>query len=378
MKSRRILFIVPEYPPYATGGGGVAFAALARSFASLGHQVIVVAGNQEGRSYEHEQDGILVRWISLMRFPKQPAFLSGYLPPYNMRRFFLSLSLAKESDIVHIHGVGLPFCDLAALFLRSRGVPYYLTNHGYPHRPSDAFMPLRSAFECYEWAIVKAAVAGAKRISAVSDFCANDGPLCLSDIAVIGNGIEDDVLCNDTLDAAPAHSSQELLFVGRLQADKGILLLIEALAHVPHMFLRIMGADFGAKADALVLAERLGIIERVSFVGRQTQENVFTAMRSVQAVVFPSLNEPFGLVGLEAMANGALLVTSDEGGMRSYADESTALLFRHRDVMDLARVLRRLPLEPERDRALRSAARKRATEMTWPHIARRYLSWYQE
>ena len=38
----KILLIVPEYPPYSIGGGGVVYEALAKTYRKMGHKVVVI------------------------------------------------------------------------------------------------------------------------------------------------------------------------------------------------------------------------------------------------------------------------------------------------------------------------------------------------
>ena len=369
-----ILFVVPEFPPYADGGGGVAFHALTQALSARGHTVSVFTGNPKGFHYSDRLSDIYVKGFPLVCFPHQPKYLEGYLPTWDLRFFSSLISAAKNHDMVHIHGMGLPFCDFAALWLRAHGIGYMLTNHGYPHRPGRTGGLVQSAFQQYEKYVVQRVVSGASKCSAVSTYCAQDGPLCCREVKIILNGISSEILNLDEL--TDIYEKRNLLFVGRLQEDKGILLLIEAMQSAPDWSLSVIGPDAGALSVCAELVEKYRLGGRIFFEGRLDRARVQEAMRDAYAVVMPSYNEPFGLVGLEAMANGTLLITSDEGGGRSYADADNALLFKCGNLESLCGSIKSLPLDPGVDKRLRHKGRITAQSMIWDNIAAQYEAWY--
>ena len=113
--------------------------------------------------------------------------------------------------------------------------------------------------------------------------------------------------------------SRDLLFIGRLVRDKGVDDLIRALAAV-----RMAGFDIGAviagdggELGALTaLARELGLAEKVRFVGPKQNKEVMDLMNSHQLLVVPSKwNEPIGIVALEAIACGCVVIGSEGGGL---------------------------------------------------------------
>ena len=112
----------------------------------------------------------------------------------------------------------------------------------------------------------------------------------------------------------------ELLFVGRLVSDKGADLLLDALALLAgrgqHHRLTVIGE--GPERGPLEgQAERLGLSARVHFSGLVQGEELVRAMNGHRVLVVPSrYREPFGIVALEGIACGCVVVGSEGGGLK--------------------------------------------------------------
>lgn len=124
-----------------------------------------------------------------------------------------------------------------------------------------------------------------------------------------------------TIPAAPA-ASREILFVGRLVRSKGVDLLLDALAHV-HRSWRAVIAGAGPELAALKQrAAASGQGDRVAFPGWLTGQALSNAYSRAEIVVLPSRwPEPFGIVGLEALAHGRAVVAFNVGGIPEWLEE---------------------------------------------------------
>lgn len=122
--------------------------------------------------------------------------------------------------------------------------------------------------------------------------------------------------------------SRAVLFVGRASYEKGIEVLLEAMALLPSPWKLILvtGGEYMAKVRAKIAA--LGLAGRVELPGILSYEDTRLCYARADVVAFPSVwTESFGLVGLEAMANGKPVVAFDTGGVPDWlADGETGFL----------------------------------------------------
>jgi glycosyltransferase involved in cell wall biosynthesis len=138
-----------------------------------------------------------------------------------------------------------------------------------------------------------------------------------------------------------------LLYAGRVVADKGVDIAVGALAHLPgEATLTIAGPD-GSAQDAAALAGqigRLGLGDRIERRPALDRAALARAYAQADVVLFPSRwAEPWGLVGLEAMAVGTPVVASGTGGSAEYLrDGDNALVVGAPDPVAWAAAVRRL------------------------------------
>lgn len=175
--------------------------------------------------------------------------------------------------------------------------------------------------------------------------------------------------------------SDRLLFVGRLDREKGIQVLLEACRRltVPYR-LRIIGAANVDQNDRVVMSmlrepSLASHCELMAPTRRHTELSAHYAAAAI--VVVPSLwGDPSPLVRLEAMAHGRPVVGFDSGGVASAIEhEVTGLLVPRGDVQALAGALENLLRNPGRARAMGSAGRRHAESRLSPsQHAKHFLS----
>jgi glycogen synthase len=111
----------------------------------------------------------------------------------------------------------------------------------------------------------------------------------------------------------------ELVFVGRLVSDKGVRVLLDALALLADKGQRIGLTVIGEGPEAPALRDHalsLGIAQQVAFVGRRVGAELVQVLNAHQILVVPSVwEEPFGVVALEAMACGCVPLVTRSGGL---------------------------------------------------------------
>lgn len=186
-------------------------------------------------------------------------------------------------------------------------------------------------------------------------------------IEVIPNGIE-----LDRYTPAPDDRRAErptILFVGRLKRYKRIDLVLRALPTLVDSGVDvqlIVVGDGDQRAALEAQAGRLGIAERVEFVGYVSEDEKVAHLRRAWLHVLVSSKEGWGISIVEAAACGTPTVASDSPGLReSVVDGETGLLVPPGDVPALAEALRALLGDSERRREMARAARRFAEGFSW-------------
>lgn len=114
----------------------------------------------------------------------------------------------------------------------------------------------------------------------------------------------------------PFNRSRIILYAGRLTAEKGLRHLIEALAMVTTEWRLVVAGDGPERERCRALAQRLGIAEKMQFVGWLNDAAMSAMFQVCTLVAFPSLwPEPFGRIGPEAYLHGKPVVAYATGGI---------------------------------------------------------------
>jgi glycosyltransferase involved in cell wall biosynthesis len=179
------------------------------------------------------------------------------------------------------------------------------------------------------------------------------------EVRVIGSGVEVPPSVAD--EAQPP----EVLYAGRLSAEKGILDLLAA-------------SDNGMK---LTIAGDGPLRDRVpGALGFVSHDKLGPLYDRAAVVAVPSHREGFGVVCAEAMAHGRPVVAGAVGGLLDLVvHEETGLLVPPRDVEALRAALHRLLDDDELRARLGANARRRAEEkLSWDHVTDLTLQAYEE
>jgi glycosyltransferase involved in cell wall biosynthesis len=356
------------------GGQEFVVDALARQFASLGHEVVVLAPRPRPP------------WrIDDAKFPyrveRHPRFISTRRL-VNWYSFWLRRCHRRHRfDVLHCHGV-YPPGYLAAMCRNSLGVPTVITSHGGDIREGNVRLTRPVLVERYVQALE-----GTDVLVAISRFtresllrlCPN--PRTMVDIP---NGVDLEPFASAagrpaSLDAA-IRPGEYLLFLGRLKHRKGVDVLLEALALVPSSgSVQLVVAGDGEERSTLeALAARWGLQHRVRFVSAVFGPEKTYLLQNALATVIPSrLADAFPLVVLESFAAGVPVVGSRVPGLEDLIEEGkTGWQVPPESPRDLAQVLARLLNSPDLLRSLSPAVRAKAAEFSWPAIAHRHLHLY--
>ena len=110
-----------------------------------------------------------------------------------------------------------------------------------------------------------------------------------------------------------------VLFLGRLDAKKGLDILVEAFSEAlrfeSQAHLIIAGPDYGMRKQVEAWVEERGLRERTTLVGMITGADKLALLADSDLFVLPSQTESFGISVIEAMACGLPVVISDQVGV---------------------------------------------------------------
>ena len=182
-------------------------------------------------------------------------------------------------------------------------------------------------------------------------------------------------LLRDRLKLDPA--APFFLNVGAVQVRKNLKNLLLALQPLRDMHLVIAGNDgYGAK-EIHDFVTHQHLAARVHFVCHQQAADLRLLYASAAALVFPSLEEAFGMPILEAMACGCPVITSNVSAMPEVAGDA-ALLVNPQSVNDLSNAMQRVLADSALSAELRQRGTVRAKEFSWEKCARETWAIYQE
>lgn len=165
------------------------------------------------------------------------------------------------------------------------------------------------------------------------------------------------------------------VFVGHEFERKGLPVAIEALSHAPTVLLLVVGGMRGMIGDARAHAEKIGVAERVLFLGEQ-QGGIQQFLAAADMLLLPSVYESSGLVFLEALASGLPIVATRVGVAPALVVDGVNGYLVDRDPAQIGDRLERIAARPIGSFA--TAARASVAEYSWAVIARQYLELAEE
>lgn len=382
----KILMVSWEYPPVVIGGLGRHVHHLSTALAAAGHEVVVLSRRPTGTdpSTHPGTDEVVdgVRVIAAAHDPHEFTFGADMMAwtlamGHSMVRAGLSVrkrggNRMWRPDVVHAHDwlVAHPAVALAQFF----DVPLVSTMHATEagrHAGWVVGAISRQVHAVESWLARESDSLVACSASMADEISELFGP-GLAAITVIPNGI--DVARWPFAQRRPRSGPAELLYLGRLEYEKGVHEAIAALARVrrTHPGTTLTVAGEGTQQSWLVeQARKHRVLKATHFVGHLEHAELLAVLHRADAAVLPSHYEPFGIVALEAAAAGAPLVTSNVGGLgEAVLHGQTGVSCPPRDVAALADAIRTVLDDPVAAQRRARAARARLTaDFDWRTVA---------
>jgi N-acetyl-alpha-D-glucosaminyl L-malate synthase BshA len=346
------------YP--TVGGSGAVAAELGKQLARRGHSVHFVSYRLPFRLDEF-QDNVRYHEVDLTTYSLFE------FPPHDLALAAKMAEVAREQhlDLFHVHyAIPHAITGLLAQQMLGANPPKLITTlHG-----TDITLvgQDRTFFEITRFGIERS-----QGVTAVSEFLKKMTVEVFEitrPIEVIPNFIDTSNFCRtrgyrDRSAFAPT-GEKILLHVSNFRPVKRVLDVVRiferVIREVPAVLLMV--GEGPERASAQALARRLGLAERVRFLGRQDRIEELTGIADV--FLLPSELESFGLSALEAMACGVPVVGSDAGGLPEVVKHTeTGFLLPVGDIEGMAARTIEILKDDEHWRALSAAARRRAAAL---------------
>ena len=380
-----VLFLTHAFPRTVDDVAGSFILRLAVALKGEGITARVLAPHAPGLAEEDTVQGIAVRRFRYAPEMMETLAYAGTMAEQVRGSWTARLALGgliasaigaaarvgkrDHPELIHAHW-WFPSGLAAVAAARLRRLPLVTTLHGSDVRLAHKVPGARTL---YAQVATRSAV-----VTAVSSWLASQG-------AVLAPHAPEPRVAQMPVDVSlfgpgGARASDRLLFVGRLTAQKGVDVLLRALAQLPpELSIDIIGD--GPEGDNLrVLANSLGLRERVRWQSSMPQAALVDFYRGATAVVVPSVEEGLGLVAVEAHLCETAVVAFDSGGLRDVVIEGeTGVLAREVSPDSLAASLNDLLQRPDKGASLGKVGRSRALERFAPDgVARRYAAIYRE
>ena len=303
----KIHYVAPHFHP-EIGGVEDHVLRLGRYMVDRGHEVTVHTSRESITRgllpQQEEMHGIMIR---------------RYMPEIKLGYYATTFRPSMgEGDILHCHGYAFLPNDFSVRHYRGRMGVVFTTHHGVRMTPPNLRgRVLRRIYDNYGLGTLRES----DMVLTSSDADRNwllERRIPARKVSVVPDGISDDAFLPGDKGAAARHGLQNyVMFLGRVHREKCIDHLFRAVAKLGRrdLMVAVVGPDEGAMGDLHQVAERVGILPSVRFLGRVSQEDKKGLLAGCRVLVLPSLYEAQGLVILEAWAQGRPVVASRVGGV---------------------------------------------------------------
>lgn len=367
--SVKILHIAKAYYPNV-GGIETSARQIAEGSVNYGHDVTVLC-------FGDENENVTVNGVKVIRI--KPFFNVGSAS-ISWKYYREYMRLSEDSDIIHFH-VPNPMGELA--FCRQKNIKArtLCTYHLDPFKPK-AFVPLYTR-------LLNAFMKKVDVICPTSPYYIVSSKIIenfLEKCRTIPLGVDvksfQEVSAEKIAEAEKVVASLKhprILFSGRFAYFKGIPNLLEAMTLLPDYSL-IMVGDGKKRRETEEQIDRLNLRDRVVLAGMQTGEFYRAFFHTADVFAFPSTwPESFGIVGIEALAAGLPIVTTEIWAGSSYYNEDgkTGFIVPPQDPQALADALREILTNKELRDKMSVNARIRADKFAIERMPERYEEVYK-
>jgi 1,2-diacylglycerol 3-alpha-glucosyltransferase len=383
----RILIAGTTYYP-AVNGQAIFTINLAEGLARHGHEVLIITHSMREKPYKIIRNGVKifgVRSISLTRW--NPGAYLSLFPGEPVRRVFRSF----KPDVVHIQD-HYPISWSIANLGRKYDIPVAGTNHFMPENLAPYLYGLSWFKPGFNWALWKWMLALYNQLSVATAPSRTAAQILRKNglripVFPISCGVDqqrfrpmpdiDRQAMRQRYGLSPDRST--LLFVGRVDGEKRIDLLLQALKLIDRYDLQLAVAGRGAAAGALTkLARDLNLGDKVRFTGYIPDADLPGLLNSVDVFVMPSEAELLSIASLEALSCGKPILAANSQALPELVDNGfNGYLFNPGDARDAARVIQLIVSQKNRWPEMQAASLDKVRTHSLDYTLNRYEQVYE-
>jgi len=358
--------LLPEVEEFCTRRGGAISKIVANVMRFDGARVVVCSAANDSWGFEKDRMIVLPE-LSTYDKIRGTRFLPAWVKGSFYRRAYRPfLSRLKEGDVVWCHNQ--PYIAAAlepSIDAAGAKLVYHSHDRHIPNTAVGAFQSLTPE----AWVFVSEALRQ-RYLTRFPHF---------TNTRVIHNGADETLFFPEANDSR-GNEVPVILYVGRLNVEKGPHVLVEALRRLQERkvkaFCKLIGSAFsaGSKPTSYVKALYKASPPNVEYLGYRAPAEAALEFRAADIVCVPSIcEEGFGSVNIEAMACGVPVVAARIGGIPEIATEGGILLVEPDSAEQLADALQRL-IEDANLRATTGAQGLASFQrrFTWAAIAKQH------
>ncbi len=385
----KVCLITYEFPPQI-GGEAVYASGLASALDDLGAEVTVITTSEKSIAISYEENLKIIRLPKARVLPKMYSFslyankilesnMTGKIDIIHNTSDYNEIITPRRKKIPVIATIHHPYAQERRIYKANSNNIDYLK---YALHRKINYLEFNSKILCKR----------ADRLIAVSNYTARsvieEYGIQPNKISVIPNAVDINTF-NPDIDGTEfrkklnIESEKVILFVGRLDFQKGIEYLISAFSKIiidfPELKLIVVG-DGPLKNHVRAVISKYNLSESIFLLGRVDTKDLPKIYAACDLFVVPSLMEGFGIVYLEAMACGKACIGTNIGGVEDViADGRTGLLVPPADPTSIYLAIKSLLSDEDTLMRFGKEGRKRVLEnFTWEKVAAQTLDVYKK
>lgn len=362
-----IYHVTPSYPPQL-GGLEKVVEMLATTQAKSGIQAEVITSDQAAKA------GITHGLVTVNRLKSFVFANTTFMPS-----LYRTLIHLPDNRIIHLHVTQAFAPEMVWLAAKSKKIPYV----AHVHLDVPPLGPLGFLLEIYKQLLLKRVLRSAKKVIVPTkdykQLMIHKYNLVEQNIVVVPNATDHKIAT--TLKEYPKKNLQ-LMFAGRLSAQKNVPLLLQSLFTYKAKYredfrLKIVG-DGELRATLENDVDRLGLSKQVIFIGRLSGKALEDAYATSDMFLLSSSVESFGIVLIEAMTKGLPIVSTDIDAVRNVVLNDKNGLLVPENPESFADAIHKIASSKVLYKNISANNLKTASNYEWGMVTRQVTNIYQE